>query len=231
MINSKKIEYFSKYNNINFISPSKDHIPEWYKQTKSFFGGEMIIDDKKIQNKTFKMCIPFLDSITSGYTVFLWQDCFIKKDSNGISITWPDEPEIVGVREKEMSYGIPTPAGHIANSFWWYMPFSIKTPRGYSLMITHPLNRFDLPFTTISGIVDSDIVMTDGKIPFFLKDNFEGMIPKGTPIFQILPFKRDSWIISYNKKIEAVSNEFVSKAKQVFYGFYKKNIWQRKYYK
>ena len=37
------------------------------------------------------------------------------------------------------------------NNFW-----TIEAPQGYSLLFTHPVNRTDLPFTTITGLVDSD---------------------------------------------------------------------------
>jgi hypothetical protein len=57
--------------------------------------------------------------------------------------------------------------------------------------MTHPLNRTDLPFYTLSGIVDSDNYMGEGKVPFFIKKDFTGIIPAGTPIVQIIPIKTD----------------------------------------
>ncbi len=32
--------------------------------------------------------------------------------------------------------------------------WTIEAPEGYSLLFTHPVNRFDLPFTTLTGWVD-----------------------------------------------------------------------------
>ena len=55
------------------------------------------------------------------------------------------------------------------------------------------MNRFDLPFYTMSGIVESDIWGLPVFTAFFLQKDFIGVIPKGTPIFQIIPFKRDDW--------------------------------------
>ena len=34
--------------------------------------------------------------------------------------------------------------------------WTIEAPAGYSLLFTHPANRFDLPFTTLTGLVDCD---------------------------------------------------------------------------
>ena len=43
-------------------------------------------------------------------------------------------------------------------------------------MITHPHNRHDLPFTTLSGIIDSDDWNAPVFTAFFLKRNFMGTI-------------------------------------------------------
>ncbi len=37
-------------------------------------------------------------------------------------------------------------------NFW-----TIEAPKGYSVLFAHPANRADLPFTTITGLVDSDL--------------------------------------------------------------------------
>ena len=36
-------------------------------------------------------------------------------------------------------------------NFWTF-----EMPAGYSLLITHPFNRHDLPFVTLTGLVDAD---------------------------------------------------------------------------
>ena len=74
--------------------------------------------------------------------------------------------------------------------------WSIEAPQGYSLLFTHPLNRFDLPFTTLSGMVDCDS-FRDSWIYFpahWHDMNFSGVLPMGTPIAQCLPVKRESWV-------------------------------------
>jgi hypothetical protein len=74
--------------------------------------------------------------------------------------------------------------------------WSIEAPEGYAVFFTHPVNRFDLPFTTLSGLVDCDRY-TDSWIHFpahWHDRNFSGVLPKGTPIAQCIPVKRESWI-------------------------------------
>ena len=106
---------------------------------------------------------------------------------------------------------------------------------GYSLLVTHPLNRFDLPFVSLSGIVDADITMTHGRIPFFIKKGFSGVIEAGTPILQVLPFKRDDWEMElkfYNQdeiveRFMDQSRTFRTENGEV----YKKTMWTRRKYK
>jgi len=52
-----------------------------------------------------------------------------------------------------------------------------------------------LPFTTLTGLVDSDTFHnTPPNFPARWHDlSFNGLLPKGTPIAQCLPVKRESW--------------------------------------
>jgi hypothetical protein len=50
------------------------------------------------------------------------------------------------------------------------------------------------PFTILDGIVDTDSYNAPVNFPFVLNDwGFEGLIPAGTPMAQVIPFKRESW--------------------------------------
>jgi hypothetical protein len=68
-------------------------------------------------------------------------------------------------------------------------------PAGYSLLITHPFNRHDLPFVTLTGLVDADSYIDNFiNFPAYWRDTaFSGVLPKGTPVAQCVPVKRDSW--------------------------------------
>jgi hypothetical protein len=52
-----------------------------------------------------------------------------------------------------------------------------------------------LPFTTLGGLVDADLYR-DNFINFparWRDPGFNGVLPKGTPIAQIIPVKRNEW--------------------------------------
>jgi hypothetical protein len=111
-------------------------------------------------------------------------------------------------------------------------PWSIQTPKGYSVLFTTPMHR-DLPFQILPGIVDTDRYAAQINFPFFLKDpNWTGTIPAGTPIVQIIPFKRESWKKSIGGKKE---KEKVLKSLNTilpfFYNAYKNMFWVKKSFK
>ena len=72
---------------------------------------------------------------------------------------------------------------------------TIEAPEGYAVLFTHPVNRFDLPFTTLTGIVDCDRYH-DVWIHFpaqWRDESFSGVLPRGTPVAQCFPVKREAW--------------------------------------
>jgi hypothetical protein len=238
MFQLKRVEKI-EYANLNPFFPTfniiKTKIPQWYRDSDFFIPEEKIDSrkNKKWENKGVKTCVPFLDSLTFGYCFELATDIFIGKDHEGYPyINWKDgSPAPASERKNDPNDKIPTPSGHYNAHFIWLTPSVFKLPNGYSALITHPLNRFDLPFTTMSGIVDADSTMHKGNIPFFIKKDFEGYIEKGTPIMQILPFKRDNWEMQENLKLIEISNQNNASSGSVHYGWYKKNIWKKKHFK
>ena len=50
-----------------------------------------------------------------------------------------------------------------------------------------------MPFYVLPAIVDTDKHPINVNFPFFIRKDFEGTLPMGTPIMQIIPFKRDIW--------------------------------------
>ena len=206
------------------ISASKN-IPEYWKKMDRFLNNnnKLRIGDNRNQkgsvNLGLKHCMPYWDAMTAGYHYVLFCDIEVRKE-NGISVVnWRsnlDPLQIRGTAE------IPTPINHYNVHYSWNMYWGIKTPPRWSVLITHPLNRPDLPFTTVSGIVDYDKIMHPGNISFHIKENFEGIIPKGTPIFQIIPIKRENWKSKIKQDLSQKIRSGHDKKLNKFFGYYKK---------
>jgi len=226
------IEYHSIIKQLPAPLPAKKFIPEWYKQIPSFSNSNIQYGSNGGIVKSAKNCIPFLDSLMSGYIVQLAVDVVVtdyegSKDNKLLKWNHPDfEP--VGLRGKEPNESLPTPAGHTGQHFVWKTFNIFRTPSGYSSIVTHPFNRFDLPFTTLSGIIDTDSVIQEGNLPFYIKRDFTGVIEAGTPIYQVIPFKRESWTLRENEDLGDLANQTKFGVRAKNFGYYKNNLWKKK---
>jgi hypothetical protein len=211
--------------------PAAKDMPEFYSKAKRWMGE----DNKPVisgyqANHDVKACMSFLDSFTHGYFLTTWTDAQINSvDETTSNINWLTTPDMVTLRTSELATTLPIPAGHTNQQFAWIGQWGIEVPKGYSVLITHPFNRFDLPFTTLSGIIDGDTYHSAGNLPFFIKSGWEGIIPAGTPFAQVIPIKRDDWVseIGTSKDINKIAQQAYD-SRRVVSGFYKKKYWSRK---
>jgi hypothetical protein len=215
---------------INGLVPAKNYLPEWYKKTPRLFN----TDKENIINhgKTFKVCMPFTDSMISGYIFELWQDLYVVDDDNFPRIGWKDEKApVFATREREQSGHMTLPNGYWDIHYALLHPLFIQTPPGYSILVTQPFNRFDLPFMALTGIVDSDKEpFFPGNYSMFLKHGFSGTIEAGTPLLQIIPFKRDEWKSINDNSIIQKGFRASNKSNRKIIGWYRDNVWSKKKY-
>jgi hypothetical protein len=235
--NSIEIEKF-----VPMPKPAKFYIPDWYKESAPFFNydnnsysNKLSFKEAGLPNSTFKKCMPFFDTLSFGYIQETWCDIFIERKNQELyyhySFTLDKDNPIISTRPITSIAKMPIPTEFSDIFFHWSRVWNPVLPKGYSCLITHPLNRDDLPFRCFSGIIDSDKYFLDGKVGFFIKEDFTGLIPKGTPMYQIIPFKRDSW---ESKKINLKNNILTKVEKQryniksIFLDGYKKQYWNKK---
>jgi hypothetical protein len=218
--------------------PASSLIPEWYKDMPVHMDNEKITGLNKesvaVSNLTLKGCSPFLDALTSGYTFTLASDLeFRNHPGKGINIRWATNVEILGSHGTEQAPGLPVPFGGSDGLLKWKPGWRVITPPGYSCLFTHPFNRHELPFRTFTGVVDTDSYPLGVEFPFQLlqvidKDIF--ILEKGTPICQILPFKRDSWKSEEIKFDEKANKKNVFLLKSKIVRSYKNQFWHKKSY-
>jgi hypothetical protein len=205
-------------------SSAKNYLPTWWKEQKLTLQNQ---NNEEFIPPTlsFKACMPFLDSLISGYMLTTFQDIYVSNTNGMQSLTWKALP--TPLIDRDVSKTLPVPVGCSDAHFAWRMHFGVLVPKGYSILITHPLNRHDLPFVTSSGIIDEG-VHWGGNFSFWLKKDFEGVIPKDTPYAQILPFKRENWSSELRKDLIEESIRKHREKSRYFSGFYKKFIRQEK---
>jgi hypothetical protein len=233
--------------NITAPVPAKSFVPQWYKNAEMAISeetGKIATPNDKHISGGLKSCVPFLDAMISGYFICSWEDYYVKTTEDvdefyPVSINPYTEkyerkdlhdPIMLRDRPGDSGHTLPRPEGYCHRHMIFGGQWGVRLPRGWSALLTHPLNRFDLPFITTSGIIDSDEWWTGGNIPFFFKKNFEGIIPAGTPFAHIIPIKRSAWF-SYVSDLSTTRNNYVAdKARSVPIGWYRNNIWVKKKY-
>jgi hypothetical protein len=232
-----------KYQDITFVAknnfifdatqapePSKSLLPEWYKNMPTHSTKSPVFEDHGNLNATFKQCVPFLDSYTLGYIMVTPCDIVVERNFDGSSVNAYSHKmfDLVGNRGGPRTNTFPIPKDYYQTEFTWMTHWEAKTPEGYSSLYTHPINRPELPFYTISGVMDTDKWYVTGNHPFIIKKGFEGIIPLGTPMASIIPFKRDSWV-SNKRSMEPKEQEILeSKVRRHASSGYKKECWSKK---
>jgi hypothetical protein len=241
--------------------PSSKIMPEWYKDMNSYKYGIKKPDSESRTTATIKRCMPIFDAMTSGYTILTHADMYISQekivyydkeifDKTGEDVLLSEEKmkdldrtapsyktalfDAVQFHSIEQAPNHPNRNGHNLSYPKWISPWGIKTPKGYSCLFIQPMHRESV-FQILPGIVDTDTYTAPVNFPFTLNDSkYEGLVPAGTPIAQVIPFKRDSWKMSMGDPLDL---ENLKDQKRVmvltgnrFFDGYKKQFRQEKDY-
>lgn len=163
--------------------PAANVLPEWYRQLDAAFG-----DGKS----TVKRCRPFFDALTRGWIIPLPTDIDVTADEDGdLEFGYDYEIPLVHAHA-DGETGPSTPYAGMP-VMQWLSPWRIRVPEGYSVLFTAPMNRVEQRFRLFSGIIDCDQGLFHANSPFlWTQFPYSGTVEKGTPIAQLIPFRRDA---------------------------------------
>lgn len=217
---------------------ASNFLPEWFKNIPTHEDG---YDGNKISrwtndgtSLTVRGCNPLLDTLTSGYIFQLAADVEFAWRDGQFAPSWLVDYQMVEGQAEYQTRGIPKLHQNVEFVYKFISGWKINTPKGYSTLFTHPMNRQDLPFRTFAGIVDTDRYDFATDFPFQVippEDGSPLLIPKGTPICQAIPFKRDDWTSEIKKSDP--EKDFVNyfNLKSVLDRSYRKQFWVKKNFK
>jgi len=209
--------------------PAVKNIPEWFKKTSNRIG-----EKTPESTPTIKKCIPVFDALTLGYYIVTSGDVYVKQTENGPEYTQAPSCayQVITSNSHPLMQASKHPDSHGLQVFpKWINSWAIKTPKNYSTLFVPPMHNPNPYFEAFPGCVDTDTYFAPVNFPFQLKDpKFEGLIPAGTPIVQIIPFKRDGWKMASNSNVEPV-NKITSKLNSQMFDRYKRLFWTRKEFK
>lgn len=209
--------------------PATTAVPDWYKRSAGYTSGE-----RKVVNggtpHTVKKCIPVFDALTAGYIVRTYVDVQVTHQNGMPYYEWPlHNPIAFHPVEQAPDH----PARNGAPYPKWANPWSIATPLGYSCLFLPPMHNPNGIFTILPGVVDTDTYTAPVNFPFVLNEvTWEGLIPAGTAIAQVIPFRRNDWNMRLgNDKDRAAQGKVTTRLRSLWFNSYKRQFWFRKQYR
>lgn len=192
---------------------AKSLSPDWWKKMKVFQ------HDRGKRVQTIRACPAMDDWLKSGWYILANRDMEVMVDGD---FTFAQEHPYTNEKydpskdEKQSQASPSHPSmqfghsfsylgedGPIRDAFKMRNAWNIITPKGYSCFYLDPFLFQNNYFATWQGIIDTDdfnVNQDNSQIIFYPKVNHSFVIPKGTPLVQVIPFKREEWVSTYQLK-------------------------------
>lgn len=209
--------------------PATKALPDWYKRTPEYVGGERVITNGDTPH-TIKKCVPVFDALTAGYVIRTYADVQVTQRDGA---PWYEWPFLSAISFHPVAQAPSHPARNDAPYPKWTNPWAIRTPRGYSCLFVSPMHNPNSIFTILPGIVDTDTYESPVNFPFVLdKVEWQGLIPAGTPIAQVIPFRRNDWAMRLGDDKDLRRQAGVTtRLRSLWWNSYKRQFWTRKQYR
>lgn len=190
-LQSKNIKFLCAPEDYDVIArpvPAKTVLPEWFRKLPPVDKDHLHALDS---GQTIKRCMPFLDAMTTGWIIPLAASVRIEISDEGKNVNygWDFHKTMTSNHSTYQIAGspaLPRPPCKFHN-YW-----NIVTPKGWSCLFLPPINRKQPVFEVFSGVVDTDSYTALIHFPF-VATGADGKysIEKGTPMVQVIPFRRD----------------------------------------
>lgn len=189
--------------------PTGKYIPQWWKDLPLDAFHQSHITPTM---ETVKGCPSFPDLFSQGFVIPAWCDILLNYDkkteqwstqsgrkdgsSNFAVQSHPKEQFLRFVDAKFMGdkkYFI----------FKFICPWQVITPKGYSVLQLPMFYHYGNEFTTMPGIIDTSYHHEINQQVAFTSDKEQVFIPRGTPLAQYIPFKKEK----YGLEIRSATDE------------------------
>lgn len=167
-------------------------LPDWFRRIPPVDEAELGPNNNGL---TVKRCLPFFDAMATGWILPLAATVRLEIRDGGTAFDtgWEFDRTMVSNHAPFQIRGHPAgtrPPGKFHNHW------TIRTRPGWSCLFVPPLNRDPLPFVPLAGVVDTDRYASLIHFPF-IPVAPDGLydLPKGTPLVQVIPFRRDTTLV------------------------------------
>lgn len=116
------------------------------------------------------------------------------------------------------------------NIIKFHNPWTIETPPGWSVQIKNPANSWSNDITLLEGTVDTDEYHLPILFPFVWTGSEEGeyIIPRGTPLAQVIPFKREETELEVGDLDQHKRAALMNKLNLLFIDRYVRLFWHKR---
>jgi Family of unknown function (DUF6065) len=184
--------------------PARTVQPAWFRRLPGLDRAELSATNNGL---TVKRCVPFLDALNAGWIVPLAATVRLDIADDGRSVTagWEFDREMVSTHAPHQAAGNPYEP---RPTMKFHNPWTIRTPKGWSCLFVPPLNRPNGVVEVLSGVVDTDVYVSPVNFPFVaLAEDGVHTLPKGTPLVQAIPFRRDNLDFAVHAESEREASE------------------------
>jgi hypothetical protein len=192
------IQFVSTIPGLSFIDecipkPALKYIPDWWKETPFIDSTHTM---GKVTGGNVKNCPSFMDYFSQGYVLPMWADTILSYDSETKTWAWKSADDKFKWSVHENGQYLNTVSHSFLGSDSYFIfkaqcPWRIITKPGYSTYQLPVFYHFNKDFSVLPGIRDSDTYHQINPQVVIHSDKKEIFIPRGTPLAQYVPFKRE----------------------------------------
>ena len=198
-----KIEFFTETEELLEFPPipARKALPEWFKQmapaidlppsNSRFPFGLSRLQRLSNINATIRRCPGIISYLSEGYLIPLWSDFLVQVRGQTVYCVGSNELAHASPHSKNLQYNtMPLPETYLPDSVKFTNPWKVRTPPGWSVLLSQPFYQFEQRFTAIPGVVDSDVYHHIHVNAFFRKGDMDHQLKMGMPFIHVLPFQR-----------------------------------------
>lgn len=219
--------------------PALKTVPSWYKIQPGSYDDSVHYAMGSAPS-TIKRCMPIFDAMTAGYNILTPCDIYVDaRDPEKLIYSVPNalgeiRSKIFASHAPEQYSYYPIDSSRYHKHLLRIHPLWVATTeKGYSCLMTQPIHQDASPIVAFSGIIDTDSFMSDGHMSFLVEKGFNGIIKQGTPLIQVIPFKREAWEseIAKAEDRERIKSRQTPTLRSSFVNGYKNKFRSKKEYK
>lgn len=201
---------------------SSAYIPEWWRQIPQTIDRFKFIGNDSVtkSSPTARQCPSFAHWFSQGYVLPTWCDIKFKHDPKTDIYTWnagrDGSPYTIDIHENDqlLNHADLTYFGRKPTLiFKLISPWYAITPKGWSIYQFPMIYHNTQDWLVLPGIIDTDVSHELNQQILYFGDGKEVFIPKGTPLVQYVPFKREKLKLKTSRKTE--SNNLIIKTSQL----------------